>query len=170
MESGAVSFVSAWHKNPHHVCSTYASELWSRIQVVKPNAKLYTRQYSSFSQTLQFSLLPRLANSAQLWCLQINFIYLKIKKIMAFVLYFKRKTETMETVRKKKTKQIILSLNSEHTDPLENQPKSSVENKISTKNRVHAYIQHFVWESLITVPSAQKPYLRYLFQICPGFI
>lgn len=114
MESGAVSFVSAWHKNPHHVCSTYASELWSRIQVVKPNAKLYTRQYSSFSQTLQFSLLPRLANSAQLWCLQINFIYLNIKKIMAFVLYFKRKTETMETVRKKKTKQIILSLNSEH--------------------------------------------------------
>lgn len=74
----------------------YARELQSRIQVVKTNAELYTRQYLSFSQTL------RMANFAQLWGLY--FIYLNMKKIMVFVLYFRRKNETMETTEKKGTK------------------------------------------------------------------
>lgn len=105
MESGVVSFVNLTQKPTSCTLHAYMQE---RIQVVKPNAELYTRQYSSFSQTLQFSLPPRRANFSQLWGL--NFIYLKMKKVMVFALYFKRKTETMERRRKKKTKQIILSL------------------------------------------------------------
>lgn len=145
----------------------YARELWSRIQVVKPNADLYTRQYSSFSQTIQFFLPPR---KAQLWGL--NFIYFKMKKIMVFVLYFKRKTETMETRKKKKKDKANhpKSLNSECYKSSWQSTQAINKDKISTKNRVHAYIQHFMWESLTTAQSAQKPYLRYLFQICPGFI
>lgn len=166
MESGVVSFVNLTQKPTSCTLHAYMQE---RIQVVKPNAELYTRQYSSFSQTLQFSLPPRIANFAQLWGL--NFIYLKMKKVMVFALYFKRKTETMERRwKKRQSKSSLVFSNSEHYRSSWESTQVISEDKISTKNRVHAYIQHFMWGSLTTAQSAQKPYLRYLFQICPGFI
>lgn len=60
MESGVLPFVNLSQK-PHIIYAAiiYARGLCSRIQGVKPNAKLYTMQYSTFYQTLQFPFPPR---------------------------------------------------------------------------------------------------------------
>lgn len=95
----------------------------------------------------------------------------KDEKIMAFVFYFKKeKSRSQETRRRKKNILFLGFVNSEHCRPSWESTQVISLDKISAKKRVHSYIQDYMWEILIKALSVQEPYLRDLFQICPGFI
>lgn len=90
---------------------------------------------------------------------------------MAFVFYFKK--EKIQDHRKQEEERKTLFLgfvNSEHCRPSWESTQVISLDKIFAKKTVHSYIQDYMWEILIKALSAQEPYLRDLFQICPGFI